>query len=68
MEKITLHITGMACGGCAANISSALRALDGVQTAEVSHTTGVAEISFDPARLGPDQMKSAVKAAGYDVN
>lgn len=67
MEKLTLHITGMACGGCASNIANTLRALDGVLEADVSHVEGTAEISFDPAKIQLAQLKTAVEIAGYQV-
>lgn len=65
MEKLTLYITGMACGGCAANIASALRAIDGVLEAEVSHVEGTAEVSFDNTQVQAAQLKAAIEAAGY---
>jgi len=65
MEKITLYVTGMACGGCAATIANALRAIDGVIEAEVSHSEGTAEVSFDAAKVKIAQLKAAILAVGY---
>ena len=65
MEKITLYITGMACGGCSANIATALLAIEGVSEADVSHTEGTAEVSFDAAKVQVAQLKAAIEAAGY---
>jgi copper chaperone CopZ len=67
METITLYISGMACGGCATNVANALQALDGVIEADVSHAEGTANVSFDPARVQPSQLKAAIEAAGYQV-
>jgi len=67
MQKLTLHITGMACGGCAATIEKALLALDGVIEADVSHTEGTADIRFDPAKVQAEQLKAAIEAAGYQA-
>ncbi len=67
MEKITLYITGMACGGCSASIANALRAIDGVIEAEVSHTEGTAEIRYDPAKLDPAQLQATIINAGYQI-
>lgn len=67
MEKITLYITGMACGGCSASIANALRAIDGVIEAEVSHTEGTAEIRYDPAKLDPAQLQVTIINAGYQI-
>lgn len=65
MEKTTIYIAGMACGGCSATIATALRAIDGVIEAEVSHTEGTAEVSFDAAKVQVAQLKAAIDAAGY---
>jgi len=67
METVTLHIFGMACGGCANTIANALQALEGVLAADVSHIEGTAAITFDPARVQPEKLKAAVEASGYKV-
>lgn len=67
METVTIHITGMACGGCSSAVQQALLALDGVETAAVSHVEGVAEVRFDPARVDADQMAVAIRQAGYTL-
>jgi copper chaperone CopZ len=67
MEKLTLYITGMSCGGCAATIEKALLALDGIIEATVSHTEANAEISYDPAKTNPERIKACVENAGYMV-
>lgn len=67
METITLHISGMACGGCASNIAKALHQLDGVIEENVSHTDGIATITYDPAIVQLTQIKSAIEATGYKV-
>lgn len=67
METITLNIGGMACGGCAATVEKALLALDGVVSAEVSHTESRADITYDAAKVQPATMRAAVETAGYKV-
>lgn len=67
METITLHIFGMVCGGCASTVEKALLALDGVASAEVSHTESQAEVVYDVAKVQPAAMRAAVEAAGYKV-
>lgn len=67
LETITLNVSGMACGGCAANVTNALRALDGVVAAHVSHTEARAVITYDPARVSPQALAEAVQRAGYQV-
>ena len=65
MEK-TLKIEGMMCGHCEMHVKNALEAIDGVDSALVSHENGTAivilskEVSFDT-------LKQAVVDQGYKV-
>ncbi len=45
MEK-TLKIEGMMCGHCEATVKKALEAVDGVESAEVSHEKGTAVVAL----------------------
>ncbi len=63
----TLPVVGMACAACAANIEKQLRSLDGVRSASVSLAGRSALINYDPARITPERMKSAINAIGYDL-
>ena len=65
MEK-TLKITGMMCGHCEATVKKALEALDGVQSAEVSHEKGTAVVSLTHDVADAD-LKTAVEARDYTV-
>lgn len=67
METTTLHITGMACGGCASSVAQALLALPGVAVAEVSHAQAAATVRYDPVQVNLEQLRAAVARAGYAV-
>ncbi|HEY3328134.1 MAG TPA: heavy-metal-associated domain-containing protein [Novimethylophilus sp.] len=67
METVDFLISGMACGGCANTVKKALLALDGVMQADVSHAGGRAEVVYDPAKVQPAAMKTAIEAAGYTI-
>jgi len=67
MQTTTLNIPGMTCGGCVSSVSKILNALDGVAKADVSLDKKCAVVDYDPAKLGADQLKRSVEAAGYDV-
>lgn len=62
-----LAVTGMHCGGCAAKVKSALLALDGVSSAEVSNIKGSAVVSYDPQSTSVGALIEAIKAAGYSA-
>ena len=47
MQRISIPIAGMSCGGCVATVRKALTQLAGVQVDEVA--VGTATVSFDPA-------------------
>jgi len=67
MDTTVISISGMTCGGCANAVTKVLLALPGVVKAGVSHIEAKAEVSYDPSQIKPDQMKAAIKAAGYGV-
>ena len=67
MEKATLNISGMTCGGCVRSVSSVLNALDGVVKADVSLDKKCAVVDYDAGKLNVDQLKHAVEEAGYEV-
>lgn len=46
MEK-TIKIEGMMCNHCEMHVKKALEALDGVKSAEVSHTAGTAVVTLE---------------------
>jgi len=68
MQTAIVKITGMTCGGCVSNVSKALKAISGVEDVKVSLAAGEATVQFDERRTTPDQLKSAVKGAGYGVD
>lgn len=65
MEK-TIRIEGMMCGHCSGRVQKALEALDGVESADVSHERGDAVVKLS-APVADDVLKSAIEAEGYKV-
>ena len=64
MEK-TITVNGMKCGHCKATVESALKALEGVKSAEVNLAERNVNINFDEKVVSEAQMKQAVDAAGH---
>ena len=64
--KKTLTIEGMMCGHCSATVKKALEAVEGVETAEVSHETGTAVVSLS-GDVADDVLKKAVEDKEYKV-
>ena len=65
MEK-TLKIDGMMCMHCSGRVQKALEAIDGVESAAVSHETGTAVVTLSK-EVADDVLKKAVTEAGYTV-
>jgi copper chaperone CopZ len=63
MEKLELAIEGMSCGHCVAAVSEALEDLPGVSVDAVK--IGSAQVTYEPARVSPEQIVLAVEDAGY---
>jgi copper chaperone len=68
MQTETLKVTGMTCGGCISKITKALKTVSGVSDVEVSLSAGEATVQYDEQKTSSDQLKSAVKSAGYGVD
>ena len=68
MQTEQIQVTGMTCGGCTSNVTRALKAIPGVSDVNVSLAAGEATVQYDERRTSPDQLKSAVKSAGYGVD
>ena len=67
MRNESIRISGMTCGSCVLSVQGVLKAVDGVADAQVSLDTGLADVSYDETRTSPEQLKSAVRNAGFGV-
>ncbi|MFX0094052.1 MAG: heavy metal translocating P-type ATPase [Candidatus Hodarchaeota archaeon] len=64
-KKVALGLTGMHCAACETTLTNTLSSQAGVHSATVNLITERAQIEFDPSVISIDQMKQAVKNAGY---
>jgi copper chaperone len=71
MQTEIIKVTGMTCGGCASNVTRALVAVDGVHDVKVTlsagNTASEVNVQYDEQFTSPDNLKLAVKEAGYDI-
>ena len=63
--ELKLEIEGMHCAGCVSSVEKALRGLEGVETAEVNLPLKRGKVEYDPAKIEPGAIESAVKQAGF---
>ena len=66
MKKVTLHIEGMHCAGCANAVDKQLLSIEGVQTTNVNFATDSALVEFE-GNLSVQDFESAVTKAGYQL-
>ena len=65
-ESITLDVGGMTCDGCSNRVKTALESIQGVDSANVSHDSGVAIIEHQ--KVSREIMISSIKKIGYTVD
>jgi copper ion binding protein len=65
MAKTTLKVQGMTCNHCVMRVAKALKAVPGVQDAQVDLKTGEAVVTHDEAKVTREKLSSAVTEAGY---
>ena len=67
MKKETLKIQGMTCNHCVMRVAKAIKAVPGVQDAQVDLTKAEAIVTYDEAKANKDKLGFAVVEAGYKV-
>jgi P-type Cu+ transporter len=65
--KASIHITGMTCAACAANIEKGLAEIPGVEQAAVNIASEKLSISYDPGKVGLAGIVDAILQFGYGV-
>ena len=65
-ESLTLDVGGMTCEGCSNRVKSALESIQGVNSADVSHESGIAIIVHQ--NVSKEIMTSSVQEIGYTVD
>ena len=66
IEKI--NISGMHCASCAMLIKKSLQIVPGVEDASVNYATKKAIVKYDSTKSNLDDLKSAIRSAGYDIS
>lgn len=67
MAKETLKIQGMTCNHCVMRVAKALKAVPGVQDAQVDLNKAEAVVTYEEGKVTRDKLGFAVVEAGYKV-
>ena len=65
-ESLSLDVGGMTCDSCSNRVKSALESIQGVNSADVSHESGIAIILHQ--NVSKEIMTSSVQEIGYTVD
>jgi copper ion binding protein len=67
MSTSTFKIQGMTCNHCVMRVAKALKAVPGVQDAQVDLKKGEAVVTYDEANVTREKLSFAVADAGYKI-
>lgn len=65
MQKITLKIDGMHCGGCATGIQMLSSSMDGMQNSFVDYDKKEGVFEFDESKVTKDAIIKGIEELGY---
>ena len=68
MKSITLHVTGIHCASCVANIEQRLSKLKGIVSVNINLATKKANIEFDDKILSKQGIANKIMGLGYEVD
>ena len=68
MKHEKLYIGGMTCINCQTRIVAALNKCSGITEISVSYENGVAEFSYDPAKISLEQIIVSINKLGYEAS
>ena len=67
IESVSLTVTGMKCGGCEANVTSKLNAIEGVLSVSASSKDNKVNVEFDTEKTGLEVIAGIIVDAGFTV-
>jgi copper ion binding protein len=68
MERVTLQVTGMTCGGCENAVKRAVARLEGVSNVTASHADNQVTVEYDHTLVDRTKIATAIAKAGYTAS
>ena len=66
MKELEIKINGMVCGGCENRVKTALSTIEGVESVEANHNTGIVKVKAEKD-LDVAQIKEKIVDLGYEI-
>ncbi|AWN36622.1 MULTISPECIES: heavy-metal-associated domain-containing protein [Methylobacterium] len=67
LTEVIFSVPGMMCDGCAETVHDVLTAVPGVRQAKPSTWRKRVAVRFEPSRVGPAEIRSALAKGGFDA-
>lgn len=67
MDKATIKVEGMTCGGCVKSIENALATHEGINRTSADLDAGAVSVEFDGKLIQRSAIERAIADAGFDV-
>ncbi|WP_292373205.1 heavy metal translocating P-type ATPase [Methanosarcina sp. UBA411] len=65
--EVYVRVYDMTCGHCQKRVADAISSLEGVESVEVDLESESATVSFDPQKVSLNDIKAAIRKAGYST-
>ena len=59
-KMCSLKVSGMVCSACANTVEKAVKKIDGVKTIKADQPTGIAAVTYDPAKTTPEAIAKVI--------
>ena len=66
-QTAQMRITGLSCAACAKGLEASIRKMPGVTRVSIDHKSGIATVTFDPAKQNLKSLAALVAECGYQV-
>lgn len=66
MKETIINVEGMVCGGCENRVKNALFTIEGIESVEASHETGIVKV-ISKEKISEDIMKEKIEDIGFEV-
>lgn len=66
MKELRIKINGMVCGGCENRVKTALSEIDGIESVDADHNTGMVIIKSEND-LNVAQIKERITDLGFEI-
>jgi copper chaperone CopZ len=68
MRQLDLRVDGLTCSGCACDVETVLKNVDGISRAKVSYADGTVHVEYRPEEIGEKQVRDMITKLGLKIS